>query len=97
MSGQSFVLISSFIFSSLWGATGASISFCTLCKTCYKTQMCNSIVLIFGTSKEHIKVHSHTKFAMNLLNIQGVMSVYSRKKKMKLLSRLKGKPSRGVT
>ena len=53
---------------------GASISFHTLCKNCYKTQTCNSIVSIFGTSKEHIKVHSRTTFAMNLINIQGVMN-----------------------
>ena len=58
---------------------GASISFRTLCKNCYKMQTCNSIVSILGTSKERTKVHSHTKFAMNLINIQGVMSIYSRK------------------
>ena len=60
---------------------GALISFCTLCKNFYKTQTCNSIVSIFCTSKEHIKVHSHTKFAMNLINIQVVMSVYSCKRR----------------
>ena len=60
---------------------GALISFHTLCKNCYKTQSCYSIVSIFDTSKEHIEVHSHTKFAMNLINIQGVVSVYSRKKR----------------
>ena len=60
---------------------GASISFRTLCKNCYKTQTCNSIVSIFGTSKERIKAHSRTKFAMNLIIIQGIMSIYSRKKR----------------
>ena len=68
-------------FFAVGGATGALISFRTLCKNCYKTQTCNSIVSIFSTSKEHIKVHSCTKFAMNLINIQGVMSIYSCKKK----------------
>ena len=60
---------------------GASISFHTLCTNCYKTQTCNSIVLIFGTSKEHIKVHLRTKFAVNLTNIQRVISVSSSKKR----------------
>ena len=60
---------------------GASISFRILCKNCYKTQTCHSIVSIFGTSKERIKVHSRTKFAMNLINLQGVMSAYSRTKR----------------
>ena len=78
MSGQSFVFI--FLFLSHRGATGALISFCTLCKNCYKTQTCNSIVWIFGTNKERIKMNPRTKFAMNLINIQGVMSVYSHKK-----------------
>ena len=39
-------------------------------------QMCNSIVLIFGTNEEHVTVDSLTKFAVNLRNIQGVMSIY---------------------
>ena len=81
MSGQSFVLISLFSFCFFFlSRTGALISFRTLCKNCYKTQTCHSIVSIFGTSKVRIKVHLRTKFAMNLINIQGVMSVYSRKK-----------------
>ena len=57
----------------LQGATGASISFHTLCKNCYKTQTYDSIVSIFDTIKERIKVHSPTKSAMHLINIQGVM------------------------
>ena len=62
------------------GATRALISFHTLCKNCYKMQTCNSIALIFGTNEEHVTMDSHTKFIVNLRNIQGVMSVYSRKK-----------------
>ena len=58
-------------------ATGASISFHTLCKNCYKMQMCNLIASIFGTNGEHVTVDSRTKFVVNLRNIQGVMSIYS--------------------
>ena len=43
--------------------------------------MFNSIALIIGTNEEHVTVDSRTKFAVNLRNIQGVMSIYSRKKK----------------
>ena len=60
-------------------------------------QMCTSIASIFGTNEERVMVDSHTKFAVNVRNIQGVMSVYSRKKKIKLLSWLQGKPSVGIT
>ena len=60
------------------GATGALISFLTLCKSCYKMQMYNSI---FGTNEECVIVDSRTKFVVNLRNIQGVMSVYECKKK----------------
>ena len=35
------------------------------------------IASTLGTSKEHIKVNSHTKIAMNLMNIQVDMSIYS--------------------
>ena len=59
---------------------GVSISFQTRCKNCYKTQMCNLIASIFGTNKERLTVDSPTKLAVNLRNIQGVMSVYSHKK-----------------
>ena len=79
-----------------YGATGASTYFCALCKYCYKMQMCNSIASLFGTNEEHVKVDSRTKFAMNLRNIQGVMSIYSCDK-IKLLSRLQDKPSIGIT
>ena len=58
---------------------GALISFCTLCKNCYKMQTCNSIASIFGTNEEHVMVDLRTKCAVNLRNIQGVMSIYSRK------------------
>ena len=76
MGVQSFILISSF-FSSFMGA---SISFRTLCKNCYKMQTCNLIVSIFDTNEERIIVDSCTKFAVYLRNIQGVMSIYSCKK-----------------
>ena len=33
-------------------------------------QACNSIALFFETNEEHIKVNSHTKFAVNMMNIQ---------------------------
>ena len=36
--------------------------------------MCNLIASIFDTNEEHIKVNSCAKFAMNLMNIQEVMS-----------------------
>ena len=82
MGVQNFVLISSFFSSyAVRGATGASISFRTLCKNCYKMQTCNSIASIFGTNEERVTVDSRTKFVVNLSNIQGVMSVYSRKKR----------------
>ena len=96
MGVQSFILISSFFSYAVWGATGTSIYFHTLCKNCYKTQTCNLIALIFGKNEEHVMVDSHTKFAVNLRNIQGVMSVYLHKK-IKLLSRLQGKLSTGIT
>ena len=59
---------------------GVSTYFCTLCKNCNKMQMCSSIVSIFGKIEERVMVDSHTKFAMNLKNIQGVMNIYSHKK-----------------
>ena len=75
---QSFILISS-LFSSyaVRGATGASISFHTVCKNCYKMhmQMCNSIASIFGTTEKRVTVDSSTKFVVNLRNIQGVIHV----------------------
>ena len=64
----------------LYGGTGALISFCTLCKNCYKIQTCNSIALIFGTNEERVMVDSCIKFVVNLRNIQGVMGIYSHKK-----------------
>ena len=70
-----------FFFLCRTGATGASISFRTLIKNCYKMQTCNSSATIFGTNKESIMVDSRTKFVVNLSNIQGVMSVYSCKKR----------------
>ena len=78
-----FILISLYFSSyGVRGATGALISFRTLCKICYKMQTCNLISSIFGTNEERVTVDSCTKFVVNLRNIQGVtcMSVYSRKK-----------------
>ena len=43
-------------------------------------QTCNLITSIFGINEEHVTVESHTKFAVNLSNLQAVMSVYSHKK-----------------
>ena len=80
--GRSKLRFNFFVFSSyaVRGATGASISFRTLSKNCYKMQTCDSIATIFGTNEECVTVDSRTKFVVNLSNIQGVMSVYSRKK-----------------
>ena len=75
---------------------GASISFRTLCKNCYKMQMRNMIASIFGTNEERVKVDSRAKFVANLRNVQGVMRVYSHKK-IKLLLRLQGKLSIRIT
>ena len=78
MGVHNFVLISSFFSSyAVRGATGASISFRTLCKNCYKMQTCISIASIFGTNEERVTVDSRTKFVVSLSNIQGVMDVYS--------------------
>ena len=60
---------------------GASISFRTLCKNCYKMQMRNTIASIFGTNEERVTMDSRTKFIVNLSNIQGVMDIYSHKKR----------------
>ena len=76
---------------------GALISFRSLRKNCYKMQTFNSIASIFSTNEEHVTVDSRTKFVVNLRNIQGVMSIYSCKKKIKLLSRLQGKPRIEIT
>ena len=75
---QSFILISSFF---LLMPYGASIYFCTLCKNCYKMQTCTLIASIFDTNEERVTVGSRTKFAVNLRNIQGVMSIYPHKKR----------------
>ena len=42
--------------------------------------MCDLIGSIFGTNEARIKVKSHTKFVVNMMNIQIVMSIYSCKK-----------------
>ena len=46
-------------------------------------QTCNSIAMIFGTNEERVTADSRTKFVVNLSNIQGVTSIYSRKKRSK--------------
>ena len=82
MGVHNFVLISWFFSSyAVRGAMGASVSFCTLCKNCYKMQTCNSIASIFGTNEERVTVDPRTKFVVKLRNFQGVMSVNSRKKR----------------
>ena len=80
MGVQNLVLISLFFSFYAIQATGASISFRTLCKNCYKMQMGNSIASIFGTNEERVTVDSRTKFVVNLRNVQVVMSIYSCKK-----------------
>ena len=59
---QNVILISSFFSDAVRGATGAKISFRSLCKNCYKTQTCTSIASIFGTNEECVMVDSRTKF-----------------------------------
>ena len=60
---------------------GAFDFFSHTLQKCYKTQMCNSIASIFGTNEERVMVDLRIKFVVNLSNIQGVMDVYSRKKR----------------
>ena len=60
-----------------WGYGGFDFFLNTL----QKLLMCNLIASIFGTNEERVTVNSHSKFAVNLKNIQGVMSVYSHRKK----------------
>jgi len=59
MGGQNFVF---FFFSS----GGLDCFFCTLAKKYCKFLMC-SLILKFGTNKEHIKENSGTEFGMNLM------------------------------
>ena len=61
----------------LWGLR---FLFAHFAQNCYKMQMCNSIASIFGTIEERVTMDSRAKLAVNLRNIQGVMSIYSRKK-----------------
>ena len=81
------------------GTMAASISFHTLSKNCYKMQICNLRLpqSLAHLNDERVTVDSGTKFVVNLRNIQGVMSIYSRKKKIKLLLQLQGKPSTEIT
>ena len=43
-------------------------------------QTCNSIASIIGTNEEHVMVDLRTKFAVNLMNIQGVRAFIRIKK-----------------
>ena len=70
MSEQTFVLISSFFFS--------SSSFRTLRKIRHKTRMRTPIRLKFGTLKGLIKADLSTNFGRNPMNIHGVMTNYVR-------------------
>ena len=76
---QSFILISSFFPSYVIQGLRDFNLFHTLCKNCYIMQMYTSIASIFFTNEECVMVDSPTKFAVNLRNIQGVMSIYSYK------------------
>ena len=77
MGVQNFVLISSFflLLMPYGGLRGLQFLFAHL-KKLYKMQTCTSIATIFGTNEECVTVDSHTKFVVNLSNIQGVMSIY---------------------
>ena len=96
MGVQNFVLISSFFLMPYRGYRGFDFFSRTL-QNCYKMQTYNLIATIFGTNEERVTVDSRTKFVVNLSNIQGVMSIYSRKKRPNFLSRLQGKPSKEIT
>ena len=79
--GHSKFCFNLFVFSYAIQGYKASIYFRTLYKNYYKMQMCNLIASIFGTNEEHLTLDSHAKFVVNLVNIQGIMSIYSHKKK----------------
>ena len=86
-----------FVFSyAVRGATRASILYTHFAKIAIKCKCATSIASIFGTNEEHVTADSCTKFAVDLRNIQGVMSIIQ-VKKIKLLSWLQGKPSIGIT
>ena len=70
MSGQSFGFFSAFFSSS------SATTFCTLCKTCHKTQTYIPVKLEFGTLKGFIKADLSTKFGGNLIKDHGVMTDY---------------------
>ena len=56
------------------GGWGIKLFFLHTCKNRYNFLMCSLIALKFGTNKEHIKVNSGTKFGMNLISMQCIMS-----------------------
>ena len=66
-----------FFFLFRMGAMEGLISLCTLCKSCYKIQMFNSIASIFGTNEERVMVGSHTNFVVNLRNIQSYENLFT--------------------
>ena len=85
---QTFVLISSFF--SSYAVRGLRFLFAHFAKIAIKCKRVTrvpkkkkkkKISTIFCTNEERVTVDSRTKFAVNLSNIQGVMSVYSRKKR----------------
>ena len=82
MGVQNFILISSFFSSyAVWGLWRLRFLFTHLAKIAikckYVTRLPQSLAHL---NKERVTVDSGTKFVVNLRNIQGVMSIYSRKK-----------------
>ena len=83
MGVQTSVIISSFSSSyAVQGLRGFRFLFAHFAKIAIKckgvTQLPRSF---FSTNEECVTVDSRTKFVVNLSNIQGVMDVYSRKKR----------------
>jgi len=58
----------------LGGSGGLDYSFH---KNCFKTINLYSITLKLGTDKQHVKANFHTKFCMNLINVQDAVNNYS--------------------
>jgi len=72
--------VTCFFFFLLQGVRGAYIVFSHTCKNCCNFLMRSLIALKFGKNKEHIKANSGTEFGMNLISIQCVRSIDSRRK-----------------
>ena len=62
-----------------------------------KSAIKHECVLQSGTHKGLIKADLSTNFGRNPMNIRGVITNYSRKKKVEGLSRLQGKPLEGMS